>query len=78
VAPAAAVQLTARILQGLWDQPIEGGTVEGPQWRRWSVVDTDEDVVLVVGNTPSAFDRTSLGLAILIHGARISWKKSGS
>jgi hypothetical protein len=41
VAPAAAVQLTARILQGLRDQPIKGGAVEGPRRRRRSVVDTD-------------------------------------
>jgi hypothetical protein len=78
VAPAAAVQLTARILQGLQDQPIKGNAMEGLQQRRRLVVDTDEDVVLVVGNAPSASDTTSLGLAIVIHGARISWKKSGS
>jgi hypothetical protein len=75
LAPPAAVQLTARILQGLRDQPIEGGAVEGPRRRRRSMVDTDEDVVSVVGNAPSASDTTSLGLAIVIHGARISWKK---
>jgi hypothetical protein len=75
MAPAAAVQLTARILQGLRDQPIEGGAVEGPWRRRRSVVDTDEDVVSVVGNAPSASNTTSLGLAFVIHGARISWKK---
>ncbi len=78
MAPAAAVQLTARILQGLQDQPIKGNAMEGLQQRRRLVVDTDEDVVLVVGNAPSASDTTSLGLAIVIHGARISWKKSGS
>jgi hypothetical protein len=75
VAPAAAVQLTAWILQGLQDQPIEGSAVEGPRRQRRSVVNTDENIVLVVGNTPSASNTTSLGLAIVIHGARISWKK---
>jgi hypothetical protein len=49
--------------------------VEGPRRRQQSVVDTDEDVVLVVGNAPSASDMTSLGLAIIIHGAIISWKR---
>jgi hypothetical protein len=69
------VQLTAWILPGLRDQPIKGGAVEG-KWRRQQlVVNTDEDVVLVVGNAPSASNTTSLGLAIVIHGARISWKK---
>jgi hypothetical protein len=75
VAPAATMQLKAPILQRMRDQPIEGGAVEGPWRRRWSVVDTDENVVWVVGNAPSALDTTSLGLAIVIHGARISWKK---
>ena len=44
-------------------------------------MDIDEDVIFLVGNALRASDTTSSGLAIGIHGHRISWReiwKSGN